>query len=32
LAGRDLQVLSDGPVGGDPAFRNSGDNRQDPRP
>jgi hypothetical protein len=31
LAGRDLQVLSDRPVGGYPAFRDCGYYRQDPR-
>ena len=31
LAGRDPQVPSDGPVGGDPAFGDVGQNRQDPR-
>src|SRR5262245_8974758 len=29
LAGRDPQVLTDGPVGGDSAFRDGGHNRQD---
>ena len=31
LAGRDMKAPSDGPVGGDPAFGDGGQNRQDPR-